>query len=490
MSSLLKEKDGEVALLNDQLVKTNAQLEKIEEQKKASEEIYEQEKREMESSLVEKEAKLKELYGSTQLLQDTIAHKDTMVKEQESKRKADAEQFSILRRELSSKLEILENEKRAMSDTISRQEARLCSEEEKFNGEIAVELSRLREKAGKLEADNFAKESSVAQLNSTLESIRSRFRDLLGEKDELEAKLEVANNDFSVLQEKVNGSGSHVSESELSEQLSSVKDAFKIQSAILEDVKLSESMLETLINEVMNQAIQSESELLELSSVLGTMEDLLFNPSKLLASLDLSGLGSSEFYFREVRSRLEDLAAVSYTTSVELNNRQNQLKQWTSNRAEIPALPATPIGSKQLKRTLFDDSDVTPVITDASKEVNDKLAGARLLCCIMENNNKKKLASAFRKWTCAASALNANSTASGHKETAAALAHELEITREKLMTLKSHMKSSRVGKQKPRLRRILERLDGNGTNQGDDMSASLLNTDHASGMSNDYSFEL
>ena len=516
MTSLLKEKDNEMASLNEELAKTNAQVQKMEEQKKASDEINEQEKKEMELSLMAKEAKLTELFETSQLLQDTLSHKEDKIQEQGSKMKSDAEQISILRRELSSKLEILEKEKVAMADTISRQESRLRAGEEQFNKEIAVEINRLREKAGKLEADNFAKTSEVAQLNSTLESSRSRFRDLLAQKNDLESKLEGLNDTCSALQEKVHQDEMRHShqqivvmelerernelrqkgylanpnaESELSHQLSAVKEAFRIQSAMLEDVKLSESMLETLINEVMNQAIQSESELLELSSVVGTVEDLLLNPSRLLVSLDLSGLGSSGYYFKEVRSRLEDLAAVAYTTGVELNNRQNQLKQWTSNRAELPVLPDTPTGTKQLKRNLFDekdDSDVTPVITDAAKEASDKLAGARLLCCIMENNNKKKLASAFRKWSCAASALNANSTLSKQQDTASELARELQITREKLMTLKSHMKSSRVGKQKPRLRRILERLDGNGTNQDDDMSASLLNADAR----NDYSFEL
>ena len=539
--TLLQSRENEVSLLKDQLEKANSQMEAMKEQKKLLEESYEKKKKEMEFSLIEKETELKELQEKTHLLQNSLDHEKEQVKEGESNRESDAEKFSTLQRELLLRLEILEKEKFVMADTISRQEERLRVGEEKFNKEIAVELSRLREKAGKLEAENFAKTSSLAELNSTLESIRARFRDLLAQKNDLEERLASANNSQSALQEKNHEDQMHLNEHEnlvfqlhdettklrklladneesmskmknelqqlkdqsvidssssdpyelqnqMSAQLSSMKDAFKIQAAVLEDVKLSESMLETLIKEVMNLATQSESEMLQLSSVLGTVDDLLISPSSLLSSLDLAGVGSSECYLKEIRSRLEDLAALAYSTNVDLSKRKNQLKQWMSNRGESPVLPPTPPSSKKVQRTLFDEnnisSDITPVITDGSKEVRDKVAGARLLCCILENNNKSKLASAFRKWTCAASALNATSNASNHKETAVELAQELEITREKLTALKNHLKTGRVGKQKPRLRRILERLDGNVTNQGENMNPKTY------AKVDDYSFEL
>jgi hypothetical protein len=524
----------------------------------------------MESSLLEKELELEQLHEKILLLQNSLANEQKKVKEEESNRKSDAESFLTLQREaqqLLSRVGILEKEKCAMTDTILRQERLLKAEEEKFNQEIAGELTRLREKVGALEGENFSKTSSLAELNSTLESIRDRFRDLLGQKNDLEETFMSANNELTryrkqvderqenlvasdnarielerdlialsehldiekklrheevgALEEKnktlqqlkdqattaeneIESSRSDppVLEIEMSAHLSSVKDAFKIQAAVLKDVKLSESMLETLINEVMNLAAQSESEMLELSSVLGTVDDLLLNPSSLLASLDLAGLDSSECYFGEVRSRLEALAALAYTKSVELNNRQNQLTQWRSNRAESPVIPVTPPSSKQLKRTLFDledvnaSIDITPVITDGAREVRDKVAGARLLCCVLENNNKIKLASAFRKWSCAAGVINASANAS-RKETAAELAHELEITREKLMALKSHLKTGRGGKQKPRLRRILERLDGNVLNRGDSRNSKTktndmvpVNMDHTSTEMNNYSFNL
>ncbi len=545
MRKLLQNKDNELALLIDQLEKTNSRMKVMNEQKKSLEDNYEKEKGEIEASLLEKETELKELCEKSQLLEKSLARQKEKVKDEENNRKSDADKFEAHQRELSFRLEILEKEKFAMADTISRQEERLRVGEEKFNEDIAVELSRLREKAGKLEAENFAKTSSLAELKNTLESTLHRFRDLVSQKTDLEEKLATVSTNESALQERAHRDQLHLNEhqnlvtqlhdetmnlrklladneesmlemkkelqqwrdhpstfdnginssrsdppeieSEMSAQLSSIKDAYKIQAAVLEDVKLSESMLETLIKEVMSLATQSESEMLELSSVLGTVEDLFQNPSNLVASLDLAGVGSSSCYFKEVRSRLEDLAALAYSTNADLSNRQNQLRQWMSNRAEPPILPSSP-HSKQLKRTLFDEkdvnssSDITPVITDGGKEVRDKIAGARLLCCVLENNNKRKLASAFRKWTCAASALNANSTASSHKSTAAELAQELEITREKLMALRSHLKTARAGKHKPRLRRILERLDGNqGVSSKVDYSVSALN---------DYSFEL
>lgn len=648
MDSLLQSKDNEMVLLNDQLLQSKSQANALKSHMKSFEENNELEKKEVESKLVQKEMELEKLHEKIILLQNEVSTDQKKLREEESNRKSDAETISVLRGEaqrLSSRLEILDKEKCAMTDTISRQEERLKAEEEKFNQEIACEMTRLREKVGKLEAENFAKSSSLAELSSTSESIRDRFRNLLGQKNDLEGRLVSANDELTryreefnerrkdlvesdntravlerdlkalseqldterrlrrkeasalgdensklevmkdtlykhieyaknieiqldeereshlALQEKLNNNktlGSehqnHVSqlqneiislrellmkkedsmstlkselhelkdqetdaesriesprtnppvlETEMSAHMSCVKEAFNVQAAVLEDVKLSESMLETLINEVMSLANQSESEMLELSSVLGTVDELLLNPSNLLSSLDLAGLESSQRYFGEVRSRLEDLAALAYNTSVELNNRQNQLTQWRSNRAESPVLPATPPASKQVKRTLFGVEDVkssrdaTPVITDGAKEVRDKVAGARLLCCILENNNKIKLASAFRKWTCAAGAINANVNASNHKVTAVELAHELEITREKLMTLKSHLKKGRLGKQKPRLRRILERLDGNVPNRGDDMnsktnmnSMNQVNMDNASMANNQNSFEL
>jgi len=502
-------------------------------------------------------------------LEERLERSQKRIEEEELTRQSDQEEFYALRSEannLSSKLEILEREKTDMSETISRQQKQLHAEEEKFNQEIAIELTRLRDKIQVLEGENFAKSTSLAEVQNKLESMRGRFSHVTTEKVQLDerlrsayaelkrcrtiaeerqneiitsntvrealsrdfynicqqldieknsrltevgalhekcAKLEVTN---TTLCERAKQTKETIIELEktleqfngktvrsdppmiddgnsASDHLSSVKDAFHHQSAVLEDVKISETMLEDLINEVMYIATRSESEMLELSSTLGTVDDLLFHPSHLLSSLDLAGVSSSEQYLGGVRVRLEDLAALAYKTSVELNNRQNQLMQWKSKRSECPALPSTPSSCKQRSRILFNvngdgpSCDVTPVITDGAKEVRDKLAGARLLSCILENHNKMDLASAFRKWTCASGVIGASSS---QRQTAAELAHELEVTREKLLILKNHLKASRPGKQKPRLRRILERLDGNSMSRDDDANANAnVNVDNA-----------
>ena len=116
-----------------------------------------------------------------------------------------------------------------------------------------------------------------------------------------------------------------------------------------------------------------------------------------------------------------------------------------------------------LSKAVADDGKVSGVSMDglelASRSAS-KVAAARLLCSVLDRQAKSETAAAFRKWSCNASALAAVST---QKDTAIALSQQLQITREKLHTLKSHLKHSRKGhtdkKQKPRLRRLLDRLD-------------------------------
>jgi len=239
----------------------------------------------------------------------------------------------------------------------------------------------------------------------------------------------------------------------MSDHLNSVKDAFQKQKSVLDDVKLSEMVLQNFMDEAMELSTQAEAEMLELSSSIGTVDDLLLNPSRLLASLDLAGLDSSKSYFDEVRSRLEDMASLAYNTGLELKNRKKELLHWRSNRTESPAIPVTQPSSKQMKNVIFDlepRTDNTPITTNDI--LRNKVAGARLLCCVMEKRNRTDLASTLRKWTALTYLTNASSS---HKETAIKLAHQLEITREKLLVLKSNLK----GQRKPKLRRILEQLE-------------------------------
>jgi hypothetical protein len=100
-----------------------------------------------------------------------------------------------------------------------------------------------------------------------------------------------------------------------------------------------------------------------------------------------------------------------------------------------------------------------------------KIAGARLLCNVLERRTRLEKAAAFRKWTCYAGAIKASTN---QKDAAVALSHQLEITREKLTVLKTHMKRGRrshAGEDKrPRLRSLLmpkrDKFDFEGSEDG------------------------
>ena len=263
--------------------------------------------------------------------------------------------------------------------------------------------------------------------------------------------------------------------------LSSVKAAFHTQRGILEDLKLSEIVLSKFMDEVTGLAVQAEKETLELSDRLNTIEDLLIRPSSCLASLDLAGLDSLK-YLHEVRFRLEDMASLAYTTSVEIKHRQTEFNEWRAKRVDVPSIPITPPPNKPLKRVLFEpeaNTIVGPV--GPPNDIQNKMAGARLMCCVLEKHSKMELASAFRRWTCCSTAIGASDN---HKETAIALAQQLEQTREKLLVLKTHLQEKKSQGKKPRLKRILDRLDGNNNKNGNE------HVHYAAGLYNNQSFEI
>lgn len=95
----------------------------------------------------------------------------------------------------------------------------------------------------------------------------------------------------------------------------------------------------------------------------------------------------------------------------------------------------------------------------STKAENDrtKQAGVRLLSTVLEQRSRAEKSTAFRKWSCASSAMRA---ASNQKQASAELSLQLESTRKKLMILKAHLKKGRQhdlrGKdKKPRLRKLL-----------------------------------
>jgi hypothetical protein len=263
--------------------------------------------------------------------------------------------------------------------------------------------------------------------------------------------------------------------------LSSVKAAFHTQRGILEDLKLSEIVLSKFMDEVSGLAVQAETEALELSSTLNTVEDLLIRPSSCLASLDLAGLDSLK-YLEEVRTRLEDMASLAYTTSVEIKHRQTEFNEWRAKRVDVPSIPVTPPPNKPLKRVLF-EPEANKIIGPVAlpNDIQNKMAGARLMCCVLEKHSKMELAAAFRRWTCCSTAIGASAN---HNETVIALAQQLEQTREKLLVLKSHLQEKKSQGKKPRLKRILDRLDGNNNKHGNER------VHYAAGLYNNQSFEI
>ncbi|KAG7374554.1 PLC-like phosphodiesterase, TIM beta/alpha-barrel-containing protein domain containing protein [Nitzschia inconspicua] len=321
---------------------------------------------------------------------------------------------------------------------------------EKLRCECDERVEEIAEKI--LEVDTLKKE--IADRDSRLARLREPSDLLAQTVDHLQVQkgLLERNNDWGMSEEMV----SHVK---------ALKEAFRKQIEVLDDLKLSENVLSNFMNEVMRLACKTESEALELSSTLNSVEDLLIRPSSCLASLDLAGIGAANEYIDEVRTRLEDMAALAYNTSVELKVRQSEFHQWKSSRQAPPPIPITP-PPKPIKRILFS----TTLSSMSSDRIHSKLAGARLMSCVMENRSKMELASAFRKWSCCAGAIR---TCCSHKETTLALARQLDQTREKLLILKSHLKGKQ---QKPRLRRILDRLDSNNyrdKHQLDDVSFEI-----------------
>jgi chromosome segregation ATPase len=85
-----------------------------------------------------------------------------------------------------------------------------------------------------------------------------------------------------------------------------------------------------------------------------------------------------------------------------------------------------------------------------------KMAAGRLIVNCLETKSKLTKAACFRQWACSTSALRAVSQQS---YAAAALAQQLETTREKLVILKRHLKKSRGGRDSG-LARILEGREG------------------------------
>ena len=141
-------------------------------------------------------------------------------------------------------------------------------------------------------------------------------------------------------------------------------------------------------------------------------------------------------------------------------------------------------GRQESTREKSDDpSGISPcygkVSNDSSLEVarilpqlDTKTSAVKHICGVFQRQEKARKAVAFRKWYCSTSVMHATAN---QKKVAMALSQQLQITRDKLLILKSHLKQGRrsqIGEdgRKPRLRRLLDRLDKREkwTSQGDE----------------------
>jgi chromosome segregation ATPase len=369
--------------------------------------------------------------------------------------------------ELKKKIETYESDRKTSSaseDEIHRVNIQATQQERKIV-ELKDTIAICKEESAEKEALIMEKEAKIIELNQTFAEKSQCITRLEEQTLTLASTIEILTQQL----EQVGTNQHHGMTDEMAKHVSAVKEAFRVQANVLEDAKLSENVLTNFMDEVMRLAGKAEKEALEMISTLTSVEDLLIRPSSCLASLDLAGIGAANEYVEEVRTRLEDMAALAYNTNVELKVRQSEFNQWKASRQAPPAVPVTP-PTKPLKRVLFDCGPISDRL-----DMQRKLTGARLLNCVIEQHSKKQLASAFRKWSCNSGAISASA---GHRETAIALAQQLEQTREKLLVLKSHLKGKQ---QKPRLRRILERLDSN-SNHGQDDAAEMHDNNQSFGI--------
>ena len=104
---------------------------------------------------------------------------------------------------------------------------------------------------------------------------------------------------------------------------------------------------------------------------------------------------------------------------------------------------------------LRDGLDMDNRIVSASCKEDKQIAG-RYIAKLAENHSTSVKAAAFRQWACQTSAIRAVAKQS---HAAAALAAQLELTREKMVSLKRRMKKNRKGRGNGGLDSIVEEED-------------------------------
>jgi chromosome segregation ATPase len=195
-------------------------------------------------------------------------------------------------------------------------------------------------------------------------------------------------------------------------------------------------MIERLMGNLLEDLQATDAALLDKNKLFTEMENLVSqqDSERLMLEKRIERLDSEN---REFEKRIEEEASLKKSVERELISLRN---------AAYTKRPVTVVSMGGL---------------DSASRATAKVAAARLMCSVLDRKAKAEAAAAFRKWSCAASAMTA---VHNQKEAAVALAQQLEMTREKLFVLKNHLKLGRHSQsgesvRKPRLRRLLDRLD-------------------------------
>jgi hypothetical protein len=216
-----------------------------------------------------------------------------------------------------------------------------------------------------------------------------------------------------------------------------VLDAWEKMKTVLQDEVISPSKFRKplavrLDPEYLQNVINSlEGQIDGLLSDLRSANDALKVKDQLFA--DLENLVSHHESERDLlESKIESMAA-SVTDTEERFKKEVTLKEAAEKTLA------------SLQQRVGEDQ---PVVAGTEA----KRAAVRLIGKVLERRSDVTKAVAFRQWACQTSAIRA---VSQQGDAAAALAQQLQTTREKLLILKRHLKTTRRGRE-PSLDRIME----------------------------------
>ena len=177
----------------------------------------------------------------------------------------------------------------------------------------------------------------------------------------------------------------------------------------------------------------------------------------------LADLQSANDALRKKDELFADLEKLIYQHEAERESLEKRLQCKDANISEITKQLESERVSKEAAENKLAElqenhcSGTKAIATGESRAVKSdvgiaKQAAGRLIAHVFDRRMEILKAAAFRQWACQTTAVRAVSQQS---HAAAALATQLETTREKLVILKRHLKKSRRGRE-PSLDRILE----------------------------------